>query len=266
MTRIRFALVLAAIALPMLASAQWPDRPVPGIPRGRDGKPVMTAPAPRTADGRPDLSGVWQPVNDPEIKGTNQEPLPRYFISILFGTKREDEPLRAEAREALIQRLRLNGKDDPISHCHPVGVPAINTVPLPFKIILTPRAVVILYEGDTTFRQIFTDGRPLPDDPMPSWMGYSIGRWEADVLKVDTIGLTDKSWLDRMGHVHSDALHVIERFRRHDLGHMDVEVTIDDSKTYTKPIVFTQPLALTPDAELLEYFCTDNEVDSAHFK
>ena len=124
----------------------------------------------------------------------------------------------------------------------------------------------MLYEADTTYRQIFMDGRKLPDDTTPSWMGYSVGRWEKDVLVVETVGLNEKSWLDRVGHAHSDAMRVTERFRRRDFGHMDIQVTIDDPKTYTKPIIFTQPQTLLADTDLLEYFCTDNEVDTAHFK
>jgi hypothetical protein len=147
-----------------------------------------------------------------------------------------------------------------------VGVPAVNTVPLPFKIIQSSGVVVMLYEADTTYRQIFMDGRKLPDDTTPSWMGYSVGRWEKDVLVVETVGLNEKSWLDRVGHAHSDAMRVTERFRRRDFGHMDIQVTIDDPKTYTKPIIFTQPQTLLADTDLLEYFCTDNEVDTAHFK
>ena len=139
-------------------------------------------------------------------------------------------------------------------------------LPIPYKIVQTPGLLVILYEGDTVYRQVFTDGRPLPEVSIPSWMGYSVGRWDGDTLVVETVGFNDKSWLDRIGHTHSDQMRVIEKFRRRDLGHMDIAITIDDPKTFTRPITFTQPNTLTPDGDLLEYFCSENEQDSAHFK
>jgi hypothetical protein len=159
-----------------------------------------------------------------------------------------------------------NQKDDPTTTCHPIGVPASDTVPVPYKIVQTPGLVVILNEGDTAWRQIFTDGRKHAETTIPSWMGYSVGHWELDTLVVETTGFNDRSWLDRAGHTHSDTMRVVERFHRKDLGHMDVTVTIEDPKTFTRPITFMQPTTLTPDGDLLEYFCTDNEQDSAHFR
>ena len=150
--------------------------------------------------------------------------------------------------------------------CHPMGVPAVSLAPIPQKIIQTPEITAVLYEADTVFRQIFTDGRKLPDVSIPSYMGYSVGHWDGDTLVVDTAGFNEKSWLDRLGHTHTDALHLVERFHRRDLGHLDVTFTIDDPKIFAKPVTFTQTYTLTPDADLLEYFCTDNEQDSAHFR
>jgi hypothetical protein len=147
-----------------------------------------------------------------------------------------------------------------------MGVPSLDTLPIPYKIVQTPGLIAILYEGDTVYRQIFTDGRKHAETTIPSWLGYSVGRWEGDTLVVDTIGFNDKSWLDRIGHTHSDALRIVERFHRKDLGHMDVTVIIEDPKTFARPVTFTQPTTLTPDGDLLEYFCTDNEQDSAHFR
>ena len=250
----------------LLLLAQWLDHPDRNIPRTKDGKPVLTAKAPRTRDGKPDLSGIWLADNTPGLKGTNGEPLPRHFISITFDMKNEDVPFTPEGAAAFRKNLAGNGKDDPTSTCHPIGAPAIDTVPIPYKIIQTPNLVVILYEGDTVYRQIFTDGRKHAETTIPSWMGYSVGRWEGDTLVVETTGFNDKSWLDRIGHTHSDAMKVTERFHRRDLGHLDVTITIDDPKTFTRPITFTQPNTLTPDGDLLEYFCTDNEQDSAHFR
>ena len=256
------ALLLVAAAV----SAQWLDYPAKNIPRTKNGKPILTAPAPRTRAGKPDLSGTWLADNSPGVNGTNGEPLPRFFISVTFDTKDDDVPLTAEGAALFLKNSEGNGKDDPTSTCHPIGVPAVDTLPVPFKIIQTPGITAILYEGDTVFRQVFTDGRKLPEISIPSWMGYSIGHWEGDTLVVETAGFNDKSWLDRVGHTHSDAMRVIEKFRRRDLGHMDITVTIADPKTFTRPITFTQSTTLTPDSDLLEYFCSENEQDSAHFK
>ena len=250
----------------LLLLAQWLDHPDKNIPRTKDGKPVLTAKAPRTREGKPDLSGIWLPDNTPGVKGTNGEPLPGYFISVTFGVKDEDVPLTPEGRAAIQKNDANNQKDDPTTTCHPIGVPASDTVPIPYKIVQTPGLIVILNEGDTAWRQIFTDGRKHVETQIPSWMGYSVGHWEGDTLVVETTGFNDKSWLDRVGHTHSDQMRVTEKFRRKDLGHLDVTVTIEDPKMFTRPVTFTQPNTLTPDGDLLEYFCTDNEQDSAHFR
>ena len=250
----------------LLLLAQWLDHPDKNIPRAKDGKPVLTAKAPKTRDGRPDLSGIWLPDNTPGVKGTNGEPLPGYFISVTFNMKNEDVPFTPEGAAVFRRNLAGNGKDDPGATCHPMGMPSVDTVPVPYKIVQTPTLLVILYEGDTVYRQIFTDGRRHVETTIPSWLGYSVGHWEGDVLVVETTGFNDKSWLDRIGHAHSDQMRVVEKFRRKDLGHLDVSITIDDPKTFTRPITYTQPNTLTPDGDLLEYFCTDNEQDSAHFK
>jgi hypothetical protein len=246
--------------------AQWLDHPDKNIPRAKDGKPVLTAKAPKARDGRPDLSGIWLPDNTPGLKGTNGEPLPRHFISITFDMKEEDVPFTAAGAAAFRKNLAGDGRDDPTSTCHPIGAPAVDTVPIPYKIVQTPGLVVILYEGDTVYRQIFTDGRKHAETTIPSYMGYSVGRWEGDTLLVETTGFNDKSWLDRTGHTHSEEMRVFERFHRNDLGHMDLAITIEDPKTFTRPISFIQSNTLTPDGDLLEYFCADNEQDSAHFK
>ncbi len=143
-------------------------------------------------------------------------------------------------------------------------MPAANLLPIPFKLIQTPREVVLLYEADTTFRQIFTDGRKLPVDPQPAWLGYSVGKWEGDWLVVDSAGFNDKAWLDAFGHIHSDALRVRERFHRRDFGHMEMEVRLEDPKTFTQPVTVRFNLDLIPDTELLETFCPESEQDLAH--
>jgi hypothetical protein len=149
--------------------------------------------------------------------------------------------------------------------CRPTGVPWINSIPLPYKIVQTPTLVLILYEADTVFRQIFLDGRKQTEDAVPRWMGYSTGRWENDELVVDTVGLTDQSWLDGMGHPHSERLRLTERFRRPDAGHLEIEITIDDPESYTRPFSYTITATAVPEDDLLEYFCTENEKSSANY-
>jgi hypothetical protein len=249
-------------------TAQWLKQPTPGVPRTADGKANLAGPRPRTADGKTDLAGVWLPDADPNGKpeGVEYVVLPRYFVNITADLKSEDVPIEPWAAAILKQRLESGGKADPTAHCQPTGVPAIGRVPLPYKIVQTPRLILVLYEENTVFRQIFLDGRKLPQDAEPRFMGYSIGKWDGDTLVVDSAGFTEQSWLDRMGHPHSDALHVLERFRRRDSGHLEVDVTIDDPKAYRKPITYTQRQTLVPDEDLLEYFCAENEKDVEHFK
>src|SRR5580698_345512 len=257
------------------AQAQWLNYPTPGTPRTRDGKPNLTAPAPRSAHGKPDLSGVWQvePTPPEEMKrvigdlsadsalGDNSSAFSKYVINILLDFKPEDTPLRPEFAHVLSER---NGKETPLTHCLPIGLPAADVLPGPFKIIQTRGLTLIRDEYENTFRQIYTDGRKAPADPEPLWLGYSVGRWERDTFIVDTVGFNDRSWLDGMGHPHSEALHVVERFHRRDFGHMDVEVTIDDPKVYTKAFSVKFTELLQPDSDVTEYFCAENERDNSH--
>jgi hypothetical protein len=157
------------------------------------------------------------------------------------------------------------GKDDPNNFCLPSGIPEKDAVTSPWKIVQTPGLILILYESRTIFRQIFTDGRKLPQDPNPSWQGYSVGHWDGDTLVVETAGSNGKAWLDTNGHPVTDALHVTERFHRKDFGHMDLQITIDDPKAYTKPWTVTENPTLQPDTELLEYICEENNRDVGHF-
>jgi hypothetical protein len=260
--------VLSALSVTASLGAQWLNYPSPDVPRTKDGKANLSARAPRTRDGQPDLSGIWRAAPDPQGKpeGVENEVFPRYFVNIAKDLNPQDIVLRPSADRLFKERLASEGKIAAEAHCVPVGVPGISTFPLPFKIVQNPRLIIILYEKDTTYRQIFMDGRPLPSDPNPSFMGYSIGRWDADTLVVESVGFRDDGWLDRMGHPHSDHLHLTERYRRRDFGHLSIEMTIDDPGTYMKPITYTQPAILLPDTDLLEYFCTENEKDIRHFK
>jgi len=261
-------LVVAAASAAVPIGAQWLNYPAADTPRTKDGKANLSAPAPKRADGRPDLSGVWRAQADPLGKPENveNEILPRYFGNIAKDLKPEDVVLRPPADAMFRERLASQGKNAPAARCVPIGVPGINTFPSAFKVVQMPRLIVVLYEQDTTFRQIFMDSRPLPPDPNPSFMGYSIGRWDGDTLVVESNGFRNDGWLDRMGHPHSDGLHLTERYRRSDFGHLSVQMTIDDPRTYAKPFTYTQPVVLLPDTDLLENYCTENEKDLPHLK
>jgi len=255
MNRTAFSRTLAGTLflgfLALQAPAQWLNYKTAGVPRLPDGKPDLNAPAPRTADGKPDIAGLWQ------TDGV-------YVGNIAKDLKPGAVPFRPWAEEIFKQRRATLSKDDPTGYCVPGGVPRSDVVPYPFKILNTPGILLVLYEAVHSYRQIFTDGRPLPKDPNPTWMGYSIGHWEGDAMVVETSGFNDTGWLDNDGRPGTEALRVIEKFHRKDFGHMDIEITIDDSKAYTKPWTVKIPLLLLPDTELLEYVCTENNKDLEH--
>jgi hypothetical protein len=265
--------VITALAVIMMspnAFGQWAQFPDQSIPRTPEGEPNLTASAPRAADGRPDLSGVWLPDADPIPDGVASVegglPLPRHMINITADLDPGEVELTPWAAELFGRRRENRGIDAPLAHCLPTGVPLLNAIVLPYKIVQTPDLVVILYEENTIFRQIFLDGREPVEDPLPRWMGYSTGQWDEDELVVDTIGLTDQSWLDAMGHPHTAAMQLTERFRRTDAGHLEIETTIDDPGAYAQPITYTVTATAVPDNDLLEYFCTENEKSSAHYQ
>ena len=229
-----------AVAASVIASGQWLKHPDAGLSRAANGIPNLAAPIHKTTDGKPDLSGVWQAAPDPDamkIPGGGDAILaPKYSISIAGGFNPGNLPLQPWAADLFKERGANSLKDQPTSSCKPLGTTQRDAWPLPFKLIQTSNLIVLLYEMDTVFRQVFLDGRALPADPQPSFLGYSVGRWEGDTLVVDTSGFQDRGWLDLMGHPHSDALRMEERFRRADSGHMDIKVTFNDSKAYTGPV------------------------------
>jgi hypothetical protein len=241
---------LLSTGMAAIASGQWLSIRTPGIPRLPDGKPNLAAPAPRSHDGKPDLSGLWKPSPP--------------YIGNLASDLKGDAPFQPWAAALFKQRRDTESKDDPTGNCIPGGVPRSDAVPYPFKIVNSEKMVVILYEAVHSYRQIFTDGRELPKDPNPTWMGYSVGHWEGDDFVAQTAGFNNQGWLDNDGRPATDALHVTERFRRKDFGHMDILITIDDPKAYTKPWMVTLPLKLMPDTDLLEYVCNENNKDLQH--
>jgi hypothetical protein len=234
---------IIAVFMAGTGSAQWLNYPAPGIPRTPDGKPNLTAPAPRAVDGKPDLSGVW---NGPGA-GSYDRNIARDL------SPREIQPW---AEAIYQQRVRDMGKDAPRANCLPDPFAYYHMVDVA-RIVQIPGVIVILYQGTTNsvHRTIFTDGRELPKDPNPTWMGYSVGHWEGDTLVVQTAGFNDRGWLDIEGHPHTEALRITERFRRRDFGHMDLEMTVDDPKTFTKPFSFRMDQTLEPDTDLLESIC-----------
>jgi hypothetical protein len=254
---LRIALCLVAVfglAAPAL-HAQWLNYKWPGAPRTPDGKINLTAPTPRTPDGKPDLSGAW------ESEGG-------YFGNLARDLKSGELQMLPWAEAQVKENIRNLHKDDPMVACLPPGVPRVNlggsrAMPHPFKVVQTPSLVVLLYETSTnqTFRQVFLDGRPLPKDPQPTWLGYSVGRWEGDTLVVETTGFNGRAWIDTSsGHPQTEAARVTERFTRKDFGHMVIEITIDDPKAYLKPWTAKVPINLLADSDLIETFC-ENEKD-----
>jgi hypothetical protein len=265
----KFAAVLLAATLPL--TAQWLDHKDPRTPRTKDGKANLTAPAPRM-NGKLDLSGVWHAERTPlsemtrvlgdaaAIVQVDLNDVTKYVINVFWDVKPGEEPLRPDAAAVMKQRI---GMDFVTARCLPGGVPAGFLVE-PFKIIQAPRQIAVISGiGDPT-RQIYTDDRSLPGDPEPAWMGYSVGKWQGDALVVETVGITEKSWLDAFGHPRSQSMRIREVYRRRDFGHMDFEVTFDDPAYYTRPFSIKTELLLLPDTDVLEYVCTDNEKDRTH--
>ena len=235
-----------------ILSAQWLNYPAPGIPRLPDGKPNLSAPAPKGPDGKPDLYGTWA--------SDNLTPSPFGTMMPTFNIKPAEIVFTPQG-EALQRRRKENYF--PGAQCLPLNLAAFATL-WPFKIFAVRGTVVLLYEYLTTYRQIFMDGRGLPKDPNPAWMGYSVGKWDGDTLVVDTTGFNDAEEILPGRRPHSNALHIKERFRRRDFGHLEIQFTVDDPKVYSKPWSFSTEHHLVPDTELLEYICNENERDLKH--
>jgi hypothetical protein len=229
-----------------------------------------------------DFSGIWENVRPgpPRQEGTGAAAIPpppppptdpangpplATFFDIGAGFK-DGLPMQPWAAELLKKRMADNMKDNPDAHCLPIGLTQLHMHPQPRKIIQTPDLIVIIYESNGGLRQIFMDGRPAPNnDPQPWWYGYSRGRWEGDTLVVETTHFRDEGWLDVNGHVLTDKGKMIERFRRTNFGTMEVEVTIDDPKAYTKPFTVKMNYRIMVDTELIEFICNENERSTQHF-
>lgn len=259
------ATIAASLLLACTTRAQWVNYATPGTPRLPDGKPNLSAAAPRTADGKPDLSGIW--VVECGLYGRDACFTRSLFFDLAKDLKPQDVQMTPWASAIQAQRESREHVDDPYGYCMPPGVPRIDYSGGPFKVLHTPGVTAFLYETlvGMIFRQVFTDGRPLPGSGEPTWLGYSVGRWDGEAFVVDTNGLKDGGWLDtKKGHPHSDALHVTERFRRTDFGHMELMITINDPKAYLKPWTIKSTLNLLPDTDLLEAFCDSHEKTMEH--
>jgi hypothetical protein len=271
--RIAVGLIVCVISPPLVA--QWLNYPTPGIPRLADGKPNLAAPAPRTPDGKPDLGGIWGlpcPIGNAVQGGFTGQPnvycateiaIPPEFGNIGQSIK-NGLPYQPWAAELVKKTRAANRPNDPMTRCLPPGIVRLEVFPLFRKMIQVPGLLVILNEQNASYRQIFTDGRPLPVDPNPSWNGYSSGKWEGDTLVVQTTGFRDALWLDTGGSPLTDAARITERFRRVNYGTLEIELTIDDPKAYTKPWTIKVTQILAPDTELLDYICLENEKDVVH--
>jgi len=271
---VRVSAIVAVLATAALAGveAQWLKYRNPRIPRTRDGQANLSAPAPRI-NGKPDLSGLWEakrtPVSEfvrvigpglPAIQPDLND-VTKHVLNVFWDVKPGEEPLRPAAA-TLTEERQKSGRDFQTAYCLPGSIPAAILI-LNVKMIQARDEIVVLSGNGDPARQIYIDGRPLPKDPEPTWMGWSVGRWEGDTLVVETTGFNDRAWLDGFGHPRSAAMCITERYRRRDFGHMDLELTFDDPTYYTRPFGFKTTLTLLPDSDVLEYVCTENEKDNA---
>ena len=263
-------ITLSGLAASTELAAQWIRYPTPGLPRAADGKVNMSAPTPKTPDGKPDLSGLWT-SDEIDPRKPNEPPNPHDA-----GTSRRMRNLGVDVQgglpyqpwlAALVkQRTANNAKEDPHVRCLPANFIRAWGMPHLVKTVQTPNLLLLLNEWNAGYRQVFTDGRPLPEDPAPSWQGYSSAKWSGDTLVVDTIGFRDDVWIDWNGSVLTEAAKVREEYRRPDLGHLEITLTVDDSKAYTKPWTVTIKERLIYDAELIDEICLENERSLQHMK
>jgi len=265
--------IVAAIAPSVWA--QWPPYPTAGVPKTPDGKSDLTAPAPRTTDGKPDLSGMWLRGDGqlgPAGGGTLRAPAPSFSIGPPVTTFRDvganfkdGLPLQPWAADLVKARRAENSKDNPDAHCLPMGLMQFHNHGQPRKVVQTPGLVIIMYEANYGLRQILMDGRTLPNkDAQPWWYGYSTGKWDGDTLVVETSGFRDSGWLDIIGNPLTDAAKLTERFRRPNYGTLEIDITIDDPKAYTKPWTVRVNQRIILDNEIIEFICNENEKSVQH--
>jgi len=228
------------------AGAQWLNLRTPGLPRSADGKVNLSAPAPRTAEGKPDLTGYWAPAGG------------QGDLSGLETLRVDPADIKPWARDVMRERAKDFFKSRPDFQCRPSG-PEAESLEGEQRILQTPGMIAVL-NPNLTYRQIFLDGRSLEKDPQPMWMGYSVGRWDGDTLVVESNGFNDRTWLNNVGLPHTAKLRMTERFRRPDLGHLKVDVTFNDPDAFNKPLQFSLDMRLVTDTEMLEEVC-ENKIE-----
>jgi len=245
------------------ASAQWPKYPDQNVPRKADGTIDMDAPAPRMPDGKPDLSGTWENIGRGPGRLPKQElgldEKPHATFNDVGAGFKDGLPFLPAAKALRDQRRARNSADNPDVWCLPMGNMQFNVHPFPRKMVQTPGLLVMLNEMNAGYRQVFTDGRPLPTDPVPSWQGYSTATWQGDTLVISSIGFRDDLWIDWNGSVITEAAKVQERIRRPDYGHLEIEVTVDDPKAYTRPWTVSLRQQIALNTELVDEICLENE-------
>ena len=247
-----FVLTFVMVVSCSSAFAQWTNVPQSAVPRTADGKPNLSAPAPRLPDGKPDLSGIWNP--------------PTGYVRNLMRDSKEEAPFQPWAKALYDERAAgLHWKEEPDANCLPQGVPKVLLAPAPWRIIQTPRIVYFVHEAFNLWWQAFMDGRQFVPHPdvAPTWHGYSTASWNGDTLVIESRGFNGRVWLDQLGKPSTEALHVTTRLLRKDFGHMNIGITIDDPKAYTKPWGASVDVTLLPDTELMEFICLENEKDTS---
>lgn len=265
------AFVMIGIGIP--ADAQWLKYPTAGVPRTAAGKVDMRAPTPRTADGKPDFSGLWLTANPWCPTGYDANSglcgleLPMGLDGINLGrTLRGGLPYQPWLAKLVKERTASDSKDDPHVRCLPDTFLRAYSLPHILKIVQTPGLLIMLSEVNASYRQVFTDGRPLPIDPTPSWQGYSTAKWEGDALVIDSAGFRDGLWIDWNGSEIGESAKVRERITRPEYGHLDIEVTVDDPKAYTKPWTVKLKQKIVVDTELVDEICLENEQSAKRMK
>ena len=268
MWRNHISLTLAILAAAPGLPAQFASFPAAaGVPKLADGSPNYAAPAPKTADGKPDFSGVWAPsresvLNSQEGLGGARRPAGPFWD--LNSAVPGGLPYQPWAKEIRDKRWADFGKDNPDAQCLPLGILQNHAHMFPRRLVQSPIILAVLMERNMEHRQIFTDGRSLPKDPNPAWNGYSTARWEGDKLVVESVGFRDGLWADYYGSPLTDQAKLTERFRRPNFGTMEVELTVNDAKAYTRPWTVKLAWQLVTETELMEYVCIENEKDVGH--
>ncbi len=274
------SLLLGAVLLPLAAHAQWLNYTPGGTPL-KDGKPDLSAPAPRGSDGKVDLTGVWAHERTPvsewkrllgpayekesqsALLGMELEVVHKYGLN-MFSDMKPGESIMTPAGEAAMKQRASERRVDNVCHGE-YGWPVAGLLAEPFKMVQAPKETMILYEVDGLHRQIFVDGRQFPEIwEFPAYLGYSIGRWDDDTFIVETRGFNDRTPIDGMGHPRSESMHVTEHYHRRDFGHLDTELTFDDPVMYKRPFTVKISYDLIPNNDIFEMFCTQNEKDRAH--